>query len=61
VTDHFQEALALLDAAEERQRDEARSRAEAARGPVTPECALADALNRAQSTWLTIPTASPRT
>jgi hypothetical protein len=33
MTDHFQETLALLDAADERQRDEARSRANAHKNP----------------------------
>jgi hypothetical protein len=61
MTDHFQETLALLDAADERQRDEARSRANATQEPVTPEqhheqfaAELAARLRDAQSNWITL-------
>jgi hypothetical protein len=60
VTDHFQETLALLDAAEQRHRDEARRTAQADREPVTREHQqeqfaeeLATRLKDSQSPWVT--------
>jgi len=65
VTDHFQETLDTLDGLEQRQRDEARSRANAAQEPVTPEqhherfaTELASRLRDSQSAWVTF-TANP--
>jgi len=57
---NFQEVMQLLDAAEQRQRDEAKRTAQADREPVTPEqrheefaAELAERLHSVQSDWVT--------
>jgi len=58
---NFQEVMQLLDAAEQRQRDEAKRTAQADREPVTPvqrheefAAELAARLHAVQSDWLTL-------
>ena len=57
----IEKTLELLDAAEQRQRDEARRTAQATPEPVTPERWLADRLQATASRWTTVPlTGRPR-
>jgi hypothetical protein len=60
MTDHFQETIDTLDGLEQRQRDEARSRANATQEPVTPEqrheqfaTELTARLRNVRSSWST--------